>query len=31
MAMLERVHLAGLAVDDRGNVFTTSTLKDFTV
>jgi thiamine biosynthesis lipoprotein len=31
MAMLEHVHLAGLAVDDRGTVFTTSTLKDFTV
>ena len=31
MAMLERVHLAGLAVDDHGTVFTTSTLKDFTI
>jgi len=31
MAMLERVHLAGLAVDEHGSVFTTSTLKDFTV
>jgi len=31
MAMLERVHLAGLAVDDQGTVFTTTTLKDFTI
>ena len=29
MAMLERVQLAGLAVDDQGCVFETSTLKDF--
>ena len=29
MAMLERVNLAGLAVDTEGHVFETSTLKDF--
>lgn len=29
MAMLDRVNLAGLAVDSQGRVFETSTLKDF--